>query len=152
MKLNMTRNANRVTLFATTLLATCLFTGVLNAQPGFRGKFTLQHETRWVGAVLPPGEYVLALAQGTGTGSTMVVIRDAKSGNVVAYVPPGIADGGGKGESALLISNRGGQRVVHSLRVAALGEVFIYDPALARERAAEEARNEDAVPVTAARK
>jgi len=150
MKLNMTRNANRVTLFATTLLATCLFTGVLNAQPGFRGKFTLQHETRWVGAVLPPGEYVLALAQ--DTGSTMAVIRDAKSGNVVAYVAPGIADGGGKGESALLISNRGGQRVVHSLRVAALGEVFIYDPALARERAAEEARNEDAVPVLAAKK
>jgi len=150
MKLNITRNATKMTLLATVLLATCSFASPASAQSAFRGKFTLPQQTHWGTAMLPAGEYVLALSQ--GTGSTMVVIRDAKSGNAVAFEASAIADHSGKGETALLISNRGEQRVVHSLRVAQLGEVFIYDPALARGRAVEEARNTAAVPVVAAKK
>src|SRR5215472_3223505 len=37
-----------------------------------------------------------------------------------------------QGTSALLIANDGDQRVVHSLRLAELDEVFIFEPALAR--------------------
>jgi hypothetical protein len=59
MKLNITRNATRLTLFAAALLATILFAGSANAQSPFKGKFTLQHETRWGQAVLPAGDYIL---------------------------------------------------------------------------------------------
>ncbi|MDE3170490.1 MAG: hypothetical protein KGL75_10125, partial [Acidobacteriota bacterium] len=41
-------------------------------------------------------------------------------------------------DSALLIGRRGGQYAVHSLRVAELGETFVFDPALARGNARED--------------
>ena len=57
--------------------------------------------------------------------------RPSKSGKEVAYLAPRTKSEA-QGKSALLIAGKSNQRVVHSLRLAELGEVFIYEPALAR--------------------
>jgi hypothetical protein len=150
MKPNITRNATKLTLFAAALLATILFAGSANAQSPFKGKFTLTHETRWGKAVLPAGDYILS-SDANNKIPGLLVIRDAKSLHAVAYEPINNAQDSTGGESALLIAVRGSQRVVHSFRVAELGQTFIYDRTLAR-RAVEEARQPQAIPVIVAKK
>jgi hypothetical protein len=147
MKLNIARNATRLTLFAAVLLASSLFAGSANAQ-SFKGKFTLTHETHWGQAVLPAGDYLLSFDNHI---SNLLVVRDAKSGRGVAYEPINNRQDSKAGGSALLIGTRGSQQVVHSFRVAELGETFIYDRPLAR-RAVEEANNTATVRVLEARK
>jgi hypothetical protein len=149
MKLNITRNATRLTLFAAALLATSLFAGTANAQSPFKGKFTLTHETRWGQAVLPAGHYTLTFDNHI---SNLLVVRDATSLRPVALEPTNDRQDSGEGGSALLIGTRGSRPVVHSLRLAELGETFIYDPALAGRSAVEEARHAQAVPVIVAKK
>ena len=149
MKLNITRNATRLTFFAATLLAIALFAGSANAQSLFKGKFTLQHETRWGHAVLPAGHYTLTF---DNKMPNMLVVRDANSLHVVAYEPINITQDSTGGESALLIAVRGSQQIVHSLRIAELDQVFIYDRALASGREVEEARQSQAIPVIVAKK
>ncbi len=149
MKLNITRNATRLTLFAAALLATALFAGSANAQSQFKGKFTLQHETRWGQAVLPAGQYTLTF---DSKMPNMLVIRDAKSLHGVAYEPANIRQDSTGGESALLITIRGSQQIVHSLRIAELGQVFVYDRELVNRREVEEARQTQSVPLIVAKK
>jgi hypothetical protein len=150
MKSRIIRRTAKTMLFATVLLATCLSASSTRAQSAFEGKFTLPYEAHWGQAVLPAGDYLLSI---TTTGNpAMVVIQDAKSGRRVASVAPPIRQDA-TGESALLIGTRGTQRVIHSLRVAELGVVFVSDPALAHGRAVrEEARETQVVPVLQARK
>ncbi len=146
MKLENSKRTTKVVLFAAVLLATCLFASLANAQSAFQGKFTLQDETRWADAVLPAGSYFITLD--CGTGVCLAAIRNAENGRTIAHVLSGIADNGAKGESALLIRGRGAQGVVHSFRVAELGQTFIYDRALANGRGVrEEARKMEVVPV-----
>ncbi len=144
------KNSIKAMLFAAALLAACLIAGSANAQSAFHGKFTLQHEIKWGDALLPAGDYVIALDN--ITEPCIASIRNAANGQPVAFVSSGIAEDSGKGGSALLVASRGGHRVVHSFRVAELGEVFIYDRALARGGSTEEARNAEAVPVLQAKK
>jgi len=148
MKLNITRNAAKLTLFAA-LLATALFAGSASAQSQFKGKFTLQHETRWGRAVLPAGQYTLTF---DSKMPNMLVIRDAKSLHEVAYEPINIKQDSSDGESALLIGVRGSQQVVHSFRAAEFGQTFIFDPALANRRTVEEASQTQDIPVVMAKK
>jgi hypothetical protein len=150
MKLTITRYATRVTLFATVLLAICLFVRPANAQERFQGRFTLPFEAHWGQVVLPPGDFLLTFTQ-LGR-STVLVIQDAKSRRSIAYESLNVPVDSSKGESALLIGYRGGQRIVHTLRIAELGQVFVYDRALAREYAVQEARQTQAVPVSMAKK
>jgi hypothetical protein len=149
MKANIRRNATKVTLFAAALLATSLFVGSANAQSAFKGKFTLEHQTRWGQAVLPAGHYLLTFDNHI---SNMLVVRDAKSLQALAYEPINIRQNSTKGGSALLVSVRGSQRVVHSFRIAELGQTFIYDRRLASGHAVEEANNAESVPVLEAKK
>ena len=51
------------------------------------------------------------------------------------------------GENVLLIKPRNGQLVVHSLALAHMGMLLIYDPSLARE--GQEARRNQAIPIPA---
>jgi hypothetical protein len=150
MKLTITRYATRVTLFATVLMAICSFARPANAQERFQGRFTLPYETHWGPAVLPPGDFLFTFAP-VG-GSTMLVVQDANSRRIVAHEPVSITDKSTEAGSALLIGTRAGQRIVHSLRIAELGEVFVYDPELARGHAVQEAHQTQAVPVSVAKK
>ena len=148
MNSNIRKNVVKAVLVASALLATCLFGGSANAQSEFKGKFTLPSETRWGQAVLPAGDYLLTFSH--DSIGTLLVIENAKSHQVVAFEPANIREDSKNGESALLIGTRGEQRIVHSLRIAELGQAFVYDRALAR--GAEEARKTQAVPVVVAQK
>jgi hypothetical protein len=149
MKLNITGITTKVTLFATALLATCLFAGAAHAQT-VHGKFTLDHSARWGKAVLPAGEYNLTIDP--SSLPSRAVVTDAKSGRKIASVLSAISEDAPKGDSALLIGQRGNQRVIYSFRLAEVGQVFIYDPALAHGRGVLEANNTETVPVLDAKK
>ena len=150
MKARIVRHITKATLYAAVLLAGCLFGSPANAQSDFQGNFTLQSETHWGRAVLPVGDYVLTFTH--DNMPPMLVIRDAKSRLVVAYESVDIRERSTKGESALLISTRGKQRVVQSLQIAELGQMFVYDRAVRPGRTVEEARQTQVVPVLVAKK
>jgi len=96
------------------------------------GKFTLPFETQWSQAVLPAGALV------------------------VAFESVDISENGTKGESVLLVGRRGTQHVVYSLRIAELGETFVYErPSYQRMPAqggAVEAHETQAISVLMAKK
>jgi len=149
MKTNIARKAIQAALLAAALLAGGLFSGGVSAQAGFQGKFTLSHETRWGQAVLPPGDYAVTF---DNHDASILVIRDAKSRRTVAYESVNVREDASEGESALVIGVRRNQRVVNSLRIAELGETFVYQRPPAHSREAEEARQTETVPVLLAQK
>ena len=131
-------NKTKAFMFATALLAACFFGSPANAQSDFQGKFTLQHETHWGKAVLPAGDYVVAVTH--DNMAPMLVIRDANSRHVVAYESIDVREGNANQESRLLISAQGNQQFVHVLRIAELGEAFVYSYPTALGRELEESR------------
>jgi hypothetical protein len=148
--MNLKKKLSTVQLLALGLLVCFLWAGVANAAPLYRGRLSLPYEVHWGQAVLPAGEYLLRFVD--VQTRVFVVIRDAKSGKDVAYLAA-VTNGQAKGTSALLIADKGNQRVVHSLRLAELGEVFIYDPALARgAENVREAQLVQTVPIVAAKR
>lgn len=139
-------------LLVAALMGACWFVGSANAQFSRQFQFSLPHEVRWGEAMLPAGEYRLKV--GYRNAATFVTIQAAESGKTVAMVRCSITenDKNPKDGSALLIASRGGQRIVHSLKLAELGEVFVYDAALARGRGtSENARGTEPVRVLAAK-
>lgn len=143
MKTNL-RNPFRLALCAAALLAACSFGSRANAQSNYQGKFTLPYAVQWGKATLPAGNYVFRFTH--GPDANLVDIRDAKTLRAVAIEPTNIRQDS-KGDSALLISVRGNQRVVRSLTITELGETFVYPSAQKRHRATEEARQTQTVPV-----
>jgi hypothetical protein len=127
--MNTKKSFSTIQLLTLGLLVSFLWAGVANAAPQYRGRFSLPYEVRWGQAVLPAGEYLISFVD--VQTRVFAVIQDAKSGKDVAHLAA-VTNGDAKGTSALLIAEVGNQQVVHSLRLAELGEVFIYDPALAR--------------------
>jgi hypothetical protein len=148
--MNLKKNLSTVQLLTLGLLVSFLWAGVANAAPLYRGRFSLPYEVRWGQAVLPAGEYLLRFVD--VQTRVFVVIQDAKSGKDVAYLAA-VTNGEAKGTSALLIAEGGDQRVVHSLRLAELGEVFIYEPALVRGAGdVREAHKVQTLPIVAAKR
>jgi hypothetical protein len=149
MKSNITANASRITLFAAVLVAILIFTGSANAQSTFQGTFTLQHSARWGKTVLGAGDYIVKVNPNDGAGPLIAEVFYAPSGRLAAREtcakPDTIPSKGEK--SALLLGHRGTEPVVHSFRVAELGETFIFDRTLASRQGAEEAMNQENVPV-----
>jgi hypothetical protein len=148
MKLNLTKKASKVALFAAVLLASSLMAGRANAQAPFQGKFTLQHDTRWGKAVLAAGDYGIRFVTGDGFEHGVWVVTEAKSGKTVAEETCwAVDDAPRNGINALLIERRGNQNIIYSFRVAELGATCVYDRALASQRAAEDAKNTETVRV-----
>ena len=148
--MNLKKNLSTVQLLALSLVVSFLWASVANAAPRYRGRFSLPYEVRWGQAVLPAGEYLLRF-EDVLTG-VFVVIQDAKSGKGIAYLAPKTKSEA-QGKSALLIADKSNQRVVHSLRLAELGEVFIYEPALARgAENVREAQVVQTLPIVAAKR
>jgi hypothetical protein len=144
------KSFSMIQLLTLGLLVCFLGAGVANAAPLYRGRFTLPYEVRWGQAVLPAGDYLLGF-QDIGT-RVFVLIRDAKSGKDIAFLAP-LGNSDATGASALVIAGEGNERVVHSLRLAELGEVFIYEPALARgTEDVREASKMQTLPIMAVKK
>lgn len=149
MKSTIIRHITRATLLAAAMLAVCFSAVTANAQSTVRGKFTLPYGVCWGRAVLPAGDYLFTFTD--DSTHPIVVIRNANTFRTVAFERVDVQESGANGESALLIGTRGGQRVVHSLRMAELGQILVYDPALAHARVVEEVRQARSVPIVVAK-
>jgi hypothetical protein len=148
--MNLKKSLSTLQLLTLGLLVCFLWAGVANAAPLYQGRFSLPHQVRWGQAVLPAGDYLVKFKD--VQARVFVVIQDAKSGMDVAYLTP-VTKSEARGTSALLIANDGDQRVVHSLRLAELGEVFIFEPAFARGVGdVREAHTMETLPLLAAKK
>jgi hypothetical protein len=147
MKQFLKQTATKVTLFAAVLLAAFVFPGSANAQSMYSAKFTLQHSVRWGQTTLGAGEYTVNINRSGGTTTFIAVIYYVPNGKVAATVNCASVDDATKGESALLIGQRGKLRVVHSFRVEELRKTFIFDRTLASQQGAEEAMTAEDVPV-----
>jgi hypothetical protein len=149
MKFSNVPKGTKAVLFATLLLATVLSANSANAQSAFNGKFTLAEKAYWGHGVIPAGDYELSIPS-TALPS-MVVVREAATGKIIATLFPQIRESSTAGESELLIGTRGKQRVIYSIRLPEIGMVFISDPYFQR-REQQEVRDTQAVPVVVAAK
>lgn len=148
------RNTGRLVIFAAVLMVVGCFAAQAKAQSNvpqavYQGKFSLPFQAHWGKTVLPAGDYQLSFAPGL---NSVLAIRDAKTSRLVAYEAAAIRDGANGQASALLIAIRGNQRIIHSLRVAELGETYVFNPALAHPRRVEEVRRIPVIPVLEAQK
>ena len=137
-------------LFAA-LLVSLFFVGISQAQgdlPAYVGKFTLTDQIHWDKSVLQPGDYTITI--GSTSMPIIALIRNGE-GRPVARLLSGIRSGNPSVVNALLLKEKDGQFWVHSLALADLRMVLIYDLTLARETV-QEARVNKTVPVTWAKK
>lgn len=139
------------TLLLVALFASLFFAGTAQAQaqyPAFVGKFTLTQQTHWGQSVLRPGKYTIIIKS---TAAPIIGTIRTADGDAVSFVVSQASNGNTNGVNALLLREKDGQLTVHSLALADLKMVLIYDPTLARETV-QEARAGQTVPVTLAKK
>jgi hypothetical protein len=144
------RRIARTIVLLAVLSISFLFAGAAQAQgqsPAFEGRFTLTSRIHWGTTILQPGTYTITIKS---VGEPIIAsIRNAH-GDAVTRVMSGARSGNTKGVNALLIKEKDGQLRVHSLALADLGMVLIYDPTLARKPVLEAQAN-PSVPVTLAK-
>ena len=129
------------------LLTSLFFVGTARAQgqfPAYVGKFTLAYQVVWGDSVLQPGNYTITIQS---IGAPIVALVRNSDGDAVTHVVSGARSRNPNGVNAILIKEKDGQLRVHSLALAGLGMVLIYDPTLARTTV-QEARVSQTVPVT----
>jgi hypothetical protein len=133
------------------LLTSLFFVGTARAQgqsPTYVGKFTLTYQIHWGKTVLQPGKYKVSI---NSIGAPIIGTIRTVAGDGVSIVMSQARTGNKNGVNGLLIKEKDGQPIVHSLAIADLGVVLIYDPTLARETV-QEARVSKTIPVTWAKK
>ena len=154
MKLRYVASATKfkLALFAVVLLAGCFVATAAHADSLFTGTFELKNQVHWGKAVLAPGMYSLTLDQ-FPRATPVIIVRDAHTGKTVAHLLSRLGDKTDDGHSKLLVTIRGKQRAVSSVRLAGFGEVFQMEhPFGASGGAAEEARNAEVISVEVAKK
>ncbi|HZW92251.1 MAG TPA: hypothetical protein VFF64_04700 [Candidatus Eremiobacteraceae bacterium] len=134
------------------LLMSLFLVGISHAQVGLSSyvlKFTLTAQTRWGESILQPGDYTITIESIAPPGFAVIRTREGRS---VAIVMSRLhSEKTSTERSAILMKEKDGQLCVHSLVLADLRMVLIYDPALARE-VVQEARASQTVPVMWAKK
>jgi hypothetical protein len=138
------------TMLVAALLTSLFFVGTARAQgqpPAYVGKFTLSYQVVWGNSVLQPGNYTITIKS---IGAPIVALVRNSDGDAVTHVVSGARSRNPNGVNVILIKEQDGQLRVHSLALADLGMVLIYDPALAREPVHEALANKT-VPVMWAR-
>jgi len=145
------RKVTETALLVAALLTSLLFVGTARAQgqsPAYVGKFTLSYQVVWGKSVLQPGNYTITIKS---TGAPIVALVRNSDGDAVTHVVSGASSGNPNGVNGILIKEKDGQLRVHSLALAELAMVLIYDPTLARQTV-QQARVSQTVPVTWAKK
>jgi hypothetical protein len=138
-------------LLVAVLLTSLFFVGTALAQgqsPAYVGKFTLTYQIHWGKSVLQPGNYTITIKS---IRTPIIALIRKADGDPVTNVMSGGRSRNTNGVNGLLIEEKDGQLIVHSLALADLGMVLIYDPTLAREKV-QEARVSQTVPVMSAKK
>jgi hypothetical protein len=133
------------------LLTSLLSVGTARAQgqsPAYVGTFTLTNQIHWGKGVLQPGNYTIII---NSISNPMIALVRKADGDALTYVMSRARSENTSGRNALLIKEKDGQLTVHSLALADLGLVLIYDPRLARQTV-QEARVSQTVPVMWAKK
>jgi hypothetical protein len=117
----MKSSARLVRRFATAAALAGLAAGAALAGPVYRARVTLPNEVHWGGAVLPAGEYTLAMD--TVAGPLRIV---DSSGRIRALVSarPGVA--ASTRPTAILITRDGSQRTVRSFNCPPWGHKFVF--------------------------
>jgi hypothetical protein len=140
------RKLTETTLLVAVLLTSLLCVGGARAQaqyPVYVGKFTLPYQVVWGKSVLHPGNYTITIKS---TRAPIIAVIRNSDGDAVTNVVSGARNGNTDGVNALLIKEKDGKFRVHSLALADLGMVLIYDPSLAHETL-EEARGSQTITV-----
>jgi hypothetical protein len=133
-------------ILAVALFTSFFFAGGAQAQaltPAYKGEFTLTHQTHWGNSVLKPGTYTITIKS---VGQPVIALIRNSQGDAVTYVVSGANGGNAIGVNALLIKQKDGELFVHSLALADVGMVLIYNPSLTREKV-HEVRFSQTVPV-----
>lgn len=133
------------------LVMSLLCVGTIQAQtdlPVCRGEFTLPYQVHWGKSVLQPGDYTITI-QSFGIPNIAKISKSDGSGGILVVAR--VHGEPRRGVNALLVKDKDGELTVHSLSLASLKMVLIYDPSLARE-SVQEARVNRTVPVVWARK
>ena len=149
MRTNQTLTGIKMTL--ATLVLSLLVVGVARAQGDltvYFGKFTLTQQVQWGKSVLQPGNYTITIKS---TTLPVIAIVQKVDGHEAIWLMSGVRDEKTNGVNALLIKEKDGQPTVHSLSLAQLGMVLVYDPSIAHE-AVQEAHVSQSVPVLWAKK
>jgi hypothetical protein len=93
-----------------------------SAQNRYQGSFTLPHEVRWQGRIMPAGDYIFSLA----SLSFPAMLR-LQGPNGAMFVPAsGISNAAANGKSSLRIVPRDGKRFVAEICLAELGVHLRY--------------------------
>jgi hypothetical protein len=117
-----THRSRFLAMVAFGLLAVSAGANTAAAQNRYDGKFTLPHEVRWQGRVMPAGEYTFSLPS-----ISMPAMLRLDGPNGTAFVPTsGISDAATDKKSCLTIEHRGGARFVSELYLAELGVHLRY--------------------------
>src|SRR6266700_4026407 len=120
-----------IKMLLATLVMSLLCVGTVQAQfPVYRGKFTLPYQVHWGMSVLEPGDYTITIQS---TGIPIIALISKADGTGGTRVVTGVRDQPTNGVNALLLKHKDGELTVHSLSLADLRMVLIYDPPLARE-------------------
>jgi len=124
----MTKSERLARGFALAVVLGGLTVGTAQAQ-SYTGRFTLPREARWGGAVLPAGDYRLAMDSIKGP---LQVIDASGRVRVLAY---GIPDSPRADQpTALLVTREGSAWTVRSLNCPVWGHNFVYEPFRRAER------------------
>lgn len=120
-------------VLASALFVSLLSIVTLHAQidvPAYKGKFTLAQQIQWNTTILQPGDYMITIGS---TALPVFALISTASGHPVARLMNWSWSESTNGKNALLLAEKNGRLQVHSLALADLGMVLIYDPALVRQ-------------------
>ena len=147
--MNSKRSILRATLFLVAMAASLILANTARAQSAFVGKFTLTSPVSWGKITLSPGTYSIRI-DSTARPITTFITRDDSTSSFAILVMSIASRDYRNGSNALQLKARKGALVVHSLVLADLKKVLLYEPSAAQE-SVEEARDAS-VPVLVARK
>jgi len=148
--MNLKRSILRATLFLAAMAASFILASAARAQDAFVGKFTLTSPVSWGKSTLPPGTYRIHIDSTARPIIAFISREDSTSFFAIRVMS--IATGDYRnGSNALSLKVRNGALVVHSLVLADLNRVLLYELSAVKE-GVEEAAMAPSVPVLVARK
>jgi hypothetical protein len=148
--MNLKRSILQATFFLAVIAASLTLAGAARAQDAFVGKFTLTSPVSWGKSTLPPGTYSIRIDSTARPIIAFINRADSTSSFAILVMSTSTRDYR-NGSNALRLKVRKGALVVHSLVLADLNKVLLYEPSAAKE-SVEEARVDSSVPVLVARK
>ena len=117
-----TNRSRLLAMAAFGLLAIGACANTATAQNRYEGKFTLPHEVRWQGRVMPAGDYTFSIQS-----LSLPAMLRLQGPNGAMFIPTsGISDAATNKKSSLTIKERRGARFISELYLAEPGVHLCY--------------------------